>query len=188
MPRRRGATRYAILGMLNESPMSGYDVKKRIETDLGHFWRESYGKIYPELRKLVLDGLATVRTQDQEGRPSRKVYTITVNGMVDLRKWASQAPPDLLDTGELLLKIYHGHLVSSANTASLLRKALQRAREELQEIRQHYEDEEEASSGADAGRQHRIVTLRYRLRYYECLCLWAEESLEKLEGGSSRHL
>lgn len=180
MARRRSATRYAILGMLNEGPMSGYDVKKKIENDLGHFWRESYGKIYPELKRLEEDGLATVRTENHDGRPSRKVYTITVTGMVELKKWVSILPDDPLNTSELLLKVYYGHQVSPANTASLIRRALDHVNDGLDEVREVRRKLRSSQSG-DAEQVHRLATLSFRERYYEFLEAWCDESLESLE-------
>jgi hypothetical protein len=44
---RATTSRYALLGMLSLGPGSGYDLKKRIEGSLAHFWSESYGQIYP---------------------------------------------------------------------------------------------------------------------------------------------
>ena len=185
MARRKSATRFAILGMLNDSPMSGYDLKKRIESELGHFWRESYGKIYPELRTMVERGLATVRKESQDGRPSRKVYTITVNGMVELKKWVSSPPDDPLGIPELLLKIYHGHQVSPANTVALLERLLEAVDEQLLHTRQAIEAEDVSGSGPDSDqRLHRHITLSYRLRYCEFLRSWCVESLEMLRKGS----
>lgn len=50
-------TRYVILGLLNEEPLSGYDIKKIIDIRMSFFWQESYGQIYPELSKLREEGL-----------------------------------------------------------------------------------------------------------------------------------
>ncbi len=50
-------TRFVILGLLNEEPLSGYDIKKIIDIRMSFFWQESYGQIYPELAKLREEGL-----------------------------------------------------------------------------------------------------------------------------------
>ena len=50
-------TRFVILGLLNEEPLSGYDIKKIIDIRMSFFWQESYGQIYPELAKLKKEGL-----------------------------------------------------------------------------------------------------------------------------------
>ena len=46
---------YAILGLLSHEPMTGYEIKKRMDTTLKFFWRASYGSIYPGLSELVQD-------------------------------------------------------------------------------------------------------------------------------------
>jgi hypothetical protein len=61
--KRRLGSRYAVLGMLSMGLKTGYAMKKHVERNLGHFWSESYGQIYPVLRQLVADGLATCKEE-----------------------------------------------------------------------------------------------------------------------------
>ena len=46
----------AVLGLLKEKSMHGYELKKRLDEQLGHFWRISYGSLYPSLKRLAADG------------------------------------------------------------------------------------------------------------------------------------
>ena len=41
----------AVLGLLKEKPMYGYEVKKRLDERLGHTWKFSYGSLYPTLTR-----------------------------------------------------------------------------------------------------------------------------------------
>src|ERR1043166_5381121 len=69
------STRYALLGLLTLAPQSGasgYDLRRWAESSIGHFWRESYGQIYPVLKQLLRDGLVTA----SEGAGSGKRETI----------------------------------------------------------------------------------------------------------------
>jgi len=50
-------TIYAVLGFLTVRPMSGYDIKKAVEVSIANFWTESYGQIYPVLKRLTEQGL-----------------------------------------------------------------------------------------------------------------------------------
>lgn len=54
---RTSQSRFALLGLLNLGPMSGYDLKQLIGWSIGHFWREGYGQIYPTLKDLEAEGL-----------------------------------------------------------------------------------------------------------------------------------
>ena len=64
----------AVLGLLRESPMHGYELKQRL-VDLG-FWRISFGSVYPALRRLDRSGFIEVTP----GSGRRKEYCITAEG------------------------------------------------------------------------------------------------------------
>lgn len=73
-------SKYAILGMLNISAMSGYDIKKHIQESISNFWTESYGQIYPVLKNLVAEELVTKTVERASGKPYRHVYALTARG------------------------------------------------------------------------------------------------------------
>lgn len=50
----------AILGLLQESPLHGYELKKRLNETLGHVWGVSYGSLYPALARLERTGAIEV--------------------------------------------------------------------------------------------------------------------------------
>src|SRR5687767_13770138 len=91
--RRPGMLELAILGLLHESPMHGYELRKQLATKLGAFRAAiSYGSLYPTLRRLQSAGWITEETGDPAGaRPAaeppllaskrgRVVYKITAEG------------------------------------------------------------------------------------------------------------
>jgi DNA-binding PadR family transcriptional regulator len=70
----------AILGLLKEQPMHGYQLSRELTESLGGFWRVSYGSLYPTLRRLEKDG-SVQSVVDAEGRGRRKTtYEITEQG------------------------------------------------------------------------------------------------------------
>jgi len=70
----------AILGLLKERSMHGYQLSKQLTDALGGFWRVSYGSLYPSLRRLEKEG-AVERENASEGVGRRKnVYRITTHG------------------------------------------------------------------------------------------------------------
>ena len=78
---RESKTDYALLGLLSLMPMSGYDMKAFISTSIGFFWHESYGQIYPALRRLHENGLVEREVEAQNGKPDRHLYTVTEAGL-----------------------------------------------------------------------------------------------------------
>jgi PadR family transcriptional regulator, regulatory protein AphA len=91
---------FAILGLLDWQPLSGYDLKKIIaESDL-FYWSGNNNQIYNSLVSLHKAGLVSVETFQQESLPPRKVYTITPAGQAALREWLLSEPelPELRDS------------------------------------------------------------------------------------------
>src|SRR2546427_2535533 len=108
MARKTGTTEYAVLGMLALGPGSGYDLKKRIEGSVAHFWSESYGQIYPILARLASRRLVERRLERQKGKPDRYVYSITAEGEKRLGSWLREAAPEEGFRKDVLLKVLFG--------------------------------------------------------------------------------
>ena len=70
----------AILGLLKERAMHGYQLSRQLTESLGGLWRVSYGSLYPTLRRLERQGaVARVFGPDEVGR-RKNVYRITDAG------------------------------------------------------------------------------------------------------------
>src|SRR5882762_1606394 len=108
MATKGGTTEYAVLGMLALGPGSGYDLKKRIEGSIAHFWSESYGQIYPILARLAARRLVERRLERQKGKPDRYVYSITAEGRERLGAWLAEPARERGFRSELLLKLFFG--------------------------------------------------------------------------------
>jgi len=105
---RVNPTEFAILGLLAEEARSGYDIKQVVEERLSHFWSESFGHLYPMLRRLHEGGLVGKEVERQEGRPDRKVYSITDAGRAALEAWFAEPPSPSRPRNEVLLRIFLG--------------------------------------------------------------------------------
>lgn len=84
--------RFAILGLLSLSPMSGSELKRTIDESVGHFWTADHPQIYRTLAGLVEDGLATRRTVPQSDRPDQHVHAATAEGLAALEDWLREPP------------------------------------------------------------------------------------------------
>jgi DNA-binding PadR family transcriptional regulator len=68
----------AILGLLQEQPMHGYQLNRELSEQLGGLWRVSYGSLYPSLRRLERQGAIT--SVQGTGARRKTVYAITPEG------------------------------------------------------------------------------------------------------------
>lgn len=100
------------LGMLTDGPASGYDMKKCFESSFGHFFPAGYGSIYPALATLARNGLVEFEEVPQEGKPDRKVYSITEEGRQELMQGLSNPEPSHKIRSEFLATLWFAHLMS----------------------------------------------------------------------------
>jgi DNA-binding PadR family transcriptional regulator len=86
--RRRGDVRAAILALLDERPMHGYEMIQELEQRSDGMWRPSAGSIYPTLQLLEDEGL--ISGEDHEGK---RRFTLTDAGREAAAKRPSDRPP-----------------------------------------------------------------------------------------------
>jgi PadR family transcriptional regulator AphA len=90
MAASRVSLRYLVLGLIAENPMSGYDIRQFLGNLGWLIGSPSCGSLYPALRRLLQDGLATVDIDLRETKPPKKVYSITEAGRSALQDWIDQ--------------------------------------------------------------------------------------------------
>ncbi len=100
---------HAILGLLNEHPRTGYDLKNRCFDDaLRPFWTADQAQIYRTLERLRSSKHVSVSTRRQKGRPDRRIYEITRSGREILDQWLASSHPAPALRDPFLLQLYFG--------------------------------------------------------------------------------
>jgi DNA-binding PadR family transcriptional regulator len=99
--RPRQVLRHALLGLLAERPMSGYELAKLFERSISHTWPARHSQIYPELIRLADDGLVEAGEAEARGR---RTYAITPQGREAVRAWLAETQPDRAVRDESLLR------------------------------------------------------------------------------------
>ena len=97
---RSGVLELAVLGILHETPMHGYELRKRLNSLLGAFRAFGYGSLYPALKELLGKGLIAEQTMTDRSRPtdrptrrSKIVYRLTADGKERLNDLLGQSGP-----------------------------------------------------------------------------------------------
>jgi DNA-binding PadR family transcriptional regulator len=148
---------FAILGLLQQSPMHGYELRKQLSQMLGGLRSISYGSLYPALKRLHAAGFIATDEPDPRallpadappltGRRGKVVYTITADGKERFQELVGQAGPESYDDGGLFgvhlaffrhtavdvrLRILEGRRRTVERQREGLRASLARARERL---------------------------------------------------------
>jgi PadR family transcriptional regulator, regulatory protein AphA len=173
-------TEAAILGVLTGGAMSGYDLKKAIDTSVGYFWGPARSGIYAVLPRLVASGFATSREVAQSGRPDKRIYRITAAGRKALRSWIEDtpAPPDP-DRNPLLIKLFFGALTSP----DVLSAQIRQRREEAERLDRalHQFDRE-----ADPDELYGALTRDWGHEYSRAVERWARKAEAALARAEAR--
>ncbi|WP_417317819.1 PadR family transcriptional regulator [Emcibacter sp.] len=178
---RKSRTIYAILGFLCSKPRSGYDIKKAIEKSVGFFWSESYGQIYPMLKKLEEDELAVKFEDDTPSSRRRQRYAITDKGRRELARWIEEDADYRGFRNELLLKLFFGSTVDTAISIHHLQDFIAHEQNRLEMFEGFH-----ATLPRDPGEMTPSVaflaaTLNYGLSGTQHNIQWAEETIELLK-------
>jgi DNA-binding PadR family transcriptional regulator len=148
---------FAILGLLQQSPMHGYELRKELAQVLGGLRSISFGSLYPALKRLRAAGYITTDDPDPAtplpadappltGRRGKVVYRITAEGKERFAELVSQTGPETYDDGRLFgvhlaffrhtnaearLRILEGRRRTVERQREGLRSSLARTRERL---------------------------------------------------------
>lgn len=109
----KSKTKYVILGLLSEDALTGYEIKKIVDIRFGFFWNESYGQLYPELKRLAQQGLILALDPKAGSQRGKTRYSITQKGMSALEIWLAEPVEKESIRLEILLKMYFSHGINA---------------------------------------------------------------------------
>lgn len=140
--------RHAILGILEFKPVHGYELKRVLEQGIANFWPVKLPAIYPSLRRLEEEGLVAHRMQATlEGRPDRKVYTLTEAGRAELARWRRLPPEGLPQVkSPLFLKLLFAKTENLPDAVEWVAKELEWLHARVSEVRAEMADPRAFSS------------------------------------------
>jgi DNA-binding PadR family transcriptional regulator len=159
--RKSGVLELAVLGLLHETPMHGYELRKRLNALLGPLRAISYGSLYPALKDLLAVGLICEENDPKAtagglaGRRSKIVYKLTAEGKERLQELLAEGGPAAWEDetfgvhfaffahtdADTRLRILEGRRTRLEERREGVKSALQRTRERLDrytlELQQH---------------------------------------------------
>ena len=167
------------LGILSRGPATGYEIKKQCEEGpFAHFYAAGFGSIYPALNTLLKDGQISVEEVEQNGKPAKKVYSITASGRQTLITSLSEPPvPDRLRS-DFLFILFFGQLLPARDIDTLIGDRITWLRDRLGEMEACRNSDMPAGSA---------FTLGYGLAVYEAAATYLENHRHELVGASLRN-
>jgi PadR family transcriptional regulator AphA len=179
MRQRTSSSAQALLGLLTIEPMSGYDLRQTIEVSIGHMWNESYGQIYPNLRRLAAAGMVQRKTEGRKAKRDRHVYSITKKGHARLAEWLALPAQPEVPRNEMLLKLFFGAQVPPEVSIAHVQRMAEQHRAVLAKFKR-VEREEIDKYQHHPGAPFWRMAVRYGQMEMEIHLRWAEETLAEL--------
>jgi DNA-binding PadR family transcriptional regulator len=106
-------------------------MRKGIQNSIGYFWAESYGQLYPALKRLADEGLIALSSSASNGRKRRQTYLITDAGRTALRQWLALPFHNEPPRNEFLLKLFFSREAAPGVAAAHVRDLNDRNRRTL---------------------------------------------------------
>jgi PadR family transcriptional regulator AphA len=127
--------RTLCLSILFECDATGYEIRRSsVEGECSYFVEASYGSIYPALGRLEAEGLVSSRIEPQDGKPARKVYSITDAGRREFVEALKEPLAEDMFRSPFLLFARFVHLLPPELVEARLNEQLERLREKLKAI------------------------------------------------------
>nr|WP_231662465.1 PadR family transcriptional regulator [Pseudanabaena sp. 'Roaring Creek'] len=168
---------HAIMVSLICEPKSGYDLAKQFDGSVGFFWQATHQQIYRELTKLDQQNWIAAEAIAQEGRPDKKIFSVTDLGLSHLKTWLLQSSEVATVKDEFLLKIYAGYLVPESEIINQIQEHRQLHQQQLeiyQAIERNFFSDLQSCSRAS---RFAYLTLRRGIIFEQGWITWCDEVL-----------
>jgi PadR family transcriptional regulator, regulatory protein AphA len=166
--------RHALLGALADEPRTGYALLKHFEQSLGYAWAASHSQIYPELGRLLEDGLIE---QTGAGARNSKTYAVTPAGLDEVRTWLRNTDPDRRVRSDAALRTFFLWLLEPDEAVEQLERERDYSTEMLAELRRIREE----PAGTNRKARTFRIALEGGIRYTESRLEWLEWAIEQVQ-------
>ena len=112
--------RDVVLGILNGSDRTGYEINDILKTRLSYFYDGTYGMIYPTLRKLESEGKIEKHVVVQTDKPNKNVFSITLEGKKEFQKYLDTEFSQEVFKSDFLLHLFFGDSLNDEQIKNLV--------------------------------------------------------------------
>jgi PadR family transcriptional regulator, regulatory protein AphA len=165
--------RYALLGALADQPRTGYALLKHFEQSLAYAWPASHSQIYPELARLLDEGLIE---QTGSGARNSKTYALTDAGLEAIRHWLRSTTPERRVRNDAALRTFFLWVLEPEEAVAQLEREREYSRAMLAEFQRISEE----PTGANRKARTFRIALEGGIRYAESRLEWLDWAIEQI--------
>jgi DNA-binding PadR family transcriptional regulator len=165
--------RYALLGSLADQPRTGYALLKHFEQSLAYAWPASHSQIYPELARLLEEGLIE---QTGSGARNSKTYAVTAAGLDEIRTWLRETTPDRRVRSDAALRGFFLWLLDPAEAEA----QLENERAYWQGVLDEFRRIESEPTGSNKKARTFRIALEGGIRVVEARLGWLDDAIAEI--------
>jgi PadR family transcriptional regulator, regulatory protein AphA len=173
--------RHALLGALADRPRTGYALLRHFEQSLAYAWPASHSQIYPELARLLEDGLIE---QTGSGARNSKTYALTDAGLAEIRHWLQTTTPERRVRNDAALRTFFLWLLEPEDAVAQLQRERDYSAAMLAEFRRIGQE----PTGRNRKAQTFRIALEGGIRYAESRLEWLDWAIEQVSSAEWRSL
>ena len=173
---------YAILGFLQTTPLSGYDLKKVFDKSAKHFWSADQSQIYRTLARLTSDEMVSMETVIQDNRPNSKVYQITGKGKEEFNRWLASPISQVEPRVSWLIQLFFAGGLSDEDIIHLLEQLASQIRSAIIDYN-HLLNVEHLNLFQQSARDlffHKL-TLDYVIMINQSVLSWLKKTIDRIK-------
>lgn len=167
--------KHVILGFLSETPLTGYDLKKKFSDSPVFHWSGNNNQIYKALAELHDEQLVSLEIQHQDDKPPRKIYTLTEVGQTALKQWMMTTPELPQMRNALLMQLRWAGKLTPDEITPMLAEYEEELRVHVLMLR------EQAKRDTDTTRAFRKRIADHWIEFYERERQWVHELRDLFE-------
>jgi PadR family transcriptional regulator, regulatory protein AphA len=149
--------------------MSGYELTAAFDRSLRYVWSASHSQIYPELNRLLSDGLIE---QVDEGPRGRRTYATTEAGIREMRHWLLEMEPSRAGRNDAFLRFFFLWMLSKTEAEGLLQIEREFHEADLEEYREVAADDGDLPWGQ--------LPIQLGISYKESMIRWLDWAIKEV--------
>jgi PadR family transcriptional regulator, regulatory protein AphA len=171
--------RHALLGALADRPRTGYGLLKHFEQSLAYAWPASHSQIYPELARMLDDGLIE---ELETGPRNSRTYALTPAGLQEIRRWLRETTPERRIRNDAVLRTFFLWLLEPEEA----REHLERERAYWQGLLSELEEIRAQPPGTTRKERSFRLALEGGIRACRSRLEWVDWALEQVASSTWR--
>jgi len=161
---------FALLGLLSQNPLHGYELRKRLTAIYGPFRALSFSVLYPQLRRMLENGLIQENVVNPAGRSrrSRIVYHLAPKGEERFATLTDTVSPDTWEDEGFEVRFAFFGPTSRPNRVRILEGRHRRLREKAEILRSDLEQRDGGTDKyLDEWRRHSLESAEREIAWLE---------------------